>query len=64
VQNLLGRHVEILQKFSNVTRELYLAYATLYYSSSNMIAYFQGYTENMPGYIAAAMQVYAEKNLS
>ena len=63
VQQLIKRHVEILQLCHDVNKELYLSYAELYSDFSEFRDYFANYNERLVDFLSAAMRYYANKNL-
>lgn len=63
VQQLIKRHVEILQLCHDVNKEFYLSYAELYSDFSEFRDYFANYNERLADFLSAAMRYYANKNL-
>lgn len=63
VQNLIKQHIQMMQRFYVINKDVYLAYAQLYCEQADFRKFFDGINPKLADYIAEAMRYYAKNNL-
>ncbi|MCI5054544.1 MAG: MerR family transcriptional regulator [Flavobacteriales bacterium] len=63
VQALIHKHFQMIERFYNASKDVYIGLAQLYCEHPDFRKYYEAYHPKMAEFIAEAMRVYAHKNL-
>lgn len=63
VQAIISRHYKMIQRFYDVSKEVYVGLTDLYAQHPDFNKFFEAYHPDMIEFIGDAMRFYAEKNL-
>lgn len=63
VQKIIHRHYQMIERFYNPSKEVYIGLTELYAQHPDFKQFFEVYHPKMIEFISAAMQLYAHKNL-
>ncbi len=64
VQAIIARHYQVVKRVYNPTKAVYIGLGQLYIKHSDFREYFTPFDSGLPEFLAEAMKVYAEKELS
>lgn len=64
VQALIHKHYQLTERFYDVSKDVYTGLAQLYCEHPDFMKYFEAHHPKMAEFLAEAMRVYAQKNLS
>lgn len=64
VQELVRKHFQIIKKFYNPTKEIYIGLGQLYVEHSDFAKFFQAYHPELNQFLAKAMKIFADRELS
>ena len=63
VQALIHKHYQMIERFYDASKDVYMGLAQLYCEHPDFKKYFEAHHPKMAEFIAEAMRVYAHKNL-
>lgn len=64
VQILIGKYYQVVKRFYNPTKEVFIGLGQLYIEHPDFRKFFDPYHPELPEFLAEAMKVYAEKELA